>query len=105
MKQHLIIIKIYATIYWVEGDFNIRSHFSKRKIYPNKRITPKIEKEKLYGLTQHIVLMFQQISVKKSSAYWINISQKRISFVNCSTVKMSKLMIVLFPKLKGNILS
>ena len=39
--------------------------------------------------------MFQQISAKNSSAYWVNISQKRISFINCSTVIMSRLVISL----------
>ena len=29
--------------------------------------------------------MFQQISAKSYSAYWVNIAQKRISFINCST--------------------
>ena len=37
---------------------------------------------------------------KNSSAYWVNISQKRISFINCSTVIMSRLVIVLYLTLK-----
>ena len=59
-------------------------------------MTPKIGKERLYGLTHHLVLMFQQISAKNSSAYCVNISQKRISFINCLTVIMSRLVIVLY---------
>ena len=48
-----------------------------------------MEKERLYGLTHHTVVIFQQISVKNSSAYWVNISQKRISFINRNNVKVS----------------
>ena len=63
-------------------------------------MTPKIGKERLYGLTHHLVLMFQQISAKNSSAYWVNISQKRISFISYSTVTMSRLVIVPYLTLK-----
>ena len=57
-------------------------------------------KIRLYGLTHHTVLMLQQISVKNSLAYWVNISQKRIGFINCSTAIMFRLVIVLFLTLK-----
>ena len=65
-----------------------------------RKITPKKEKEGLYGLIHQLVSMFQQISVKNSSAYWVNISQKRISFIDCSNVIMSRLVIVLYLTLK-----
>ena len=80
---------------WPKVDLQIRLHSKNSKIHPQQQITPKIQKERLYGLTHHLVLMFQQISAKNSSAYWVNISQKRISFINCSTVIMSRLVISL----------
>ena len=40
------------------------------------------------------------VLTKNSSAYWVNISQKRISFINCSTVIMPRLVIVLYVTLK-----
>ena len=45
--------------------------------------------------------MFQQILVKRSSAYWVSIYQKRISFMNCSIVIMSSLVIVLYLNFKS----
>ena len=94
MKQHLISPRIYKTMHWPKVDLNIRLHFKNSKIHPQSQITPKIKKERLYGLTRHLVLMFQQISAKYSSAYWLNISQKRICFINCSTVIMSRLVTI-----------
>ena len=46
MKQHLISLKIYTTMYWPKVDLNIRSHFNNRTIYPQQQITPKIEEER-----------------------------------------------------------
>ena len=74
--------------------------FQKQKIHPQEQITTKIEKERLYGLTRHFVLIFQKISAKNSSGYWVNISQKCISFINFSTVIMSRLVIVIYLTLK-----
>ena len=75
-------------MHWSKVDLDTRLLFNNRKIHSKWQITPKIEKETLYGLTHHLVLMFQRISAKNSSAYWVNISQKRISFISYSTVTM-----------------
>ena len=45
--------------------------------------------------------MFQQILVKDSSVDWVNISPTHISFINCSIVITSRLVIVLFLTLKA----
>ena len=76
-----------------ESGFKHKITFQQQKMTP--KIAPKIEKE-AYGLTYHTVIMFQQILVKNSSAYWVNISEKRISFINSLMVIMSGLVIVLF---------
>ena len=78
-----------------ESGFKHKITFQQQKMHPQQQITPKIEKE-AYGLTYHTVIMFQQILVKNSSAYWVNISEKRISFINSLMVIMSGLVIVLF---------
>ena len=80
-----------------ENGFEHKIAFQK---HPQQQITPKIEKETLYGLNHHLFFMFQQISAKNSSAYWVNISQKRISFISYSTVTMSRLVIVAYLTLK-----
>ena len=55
-------------------DLNIRLHFKNSKIHLQLQITPQIEKERLYGLTHHLVLIFQQISTKNSSALELSYS-------------------------------
>ena len=102
MKQHLIRLKIYTTMHQPQVDLKIRLHFNNSKIHPQQQITQNKEKERLHGLTHHTVLVFQQISVKTSSVYWVNISQKRISLINCLTVIMLKLVIVIFITSKDN---
>ena len=87
-------------MHWPKVDLNMKLNLKNSKIHPQQQITPKIEKERLYRLTHHLALMFQQISAKNSSAYWVNISQKRISFINYSTVIMSRLVIVPYLTLK-----
>ena len=69
-----------------ESGFKHKITFQNQQNASRVKITPKIEKERLYGLTHHLALLFQQTSVKNSSAYWINISQKRI---NRNNVKIS----------------
>ena len=83
-------------------DLNITLHFNNSKIHPQQQITQNKEKERLYGLTHHTVLVFQQISVKTFSVYWVNISQKRISLINCLTAIMLKFVIGIFITLKDN---
>ena len=51
-----------------ESGFEHKITFQKQQ-NTQSQITPKIEKEILYGLTHHLVLMFQQISAKNYSAY------------------------------------
>ena len=42
----------------------------------------KNRKRKIIWFNYHAVLMFQEISLKNYSDYWINIFQKRIKFIN-----------------------
>ena len=58
-------------------------------MHSQQQITRKIEEERLYSLTDHLVLMFQQISAKGSSTYWANIFPKH-SFINCSIIYSCK---------------
>ena len=102
VKQHLIRLKIYTTMHQRKVDLNIRLHSNNSKIHRQQQITENKEKERLYGLIHHTVLVFQQISVKTFSVYWVNISQKCISFINCLTVIMLKLVIGIFITLKYN---
>ena len=83
-----------------ESGFKYKITFQKQQNTSTITNNTKKEKERLYDLTHHLVSMFQQISVKNSSAYVVNISQKRISFINSSTVIMSRLVIVLYLTLK-----
>ena len=88
-------------MHWMKVDLNIRSHFGNEKIYPQQQITKNEIEKKIYMVyPTYIVLMFQQILVNTSSAYWVGISQIRVSVVNCSTMTMSKIVMVLFPTLK-----
>ena len=83
-----------------ESGFKYKITFQKQQNTSTITNNTKKENERLYDLTHHLVSMFQQISVKNSSAYVVNISQKRISFINSSTVIMSRLVIVLYLTLK-----
>ena len=83
-----------------ESGFKYKITFQKQQNTSTITNNTKKEKERLYSLTHHLVSMFQQMSVKNSSAYWVNISQKRINFINCSTIIMSRLVIVLYLTLK-----
>ena len=74
-------------MHWPKVDVNIRLHFKNSKIHPQQPIIPKIEKERLYGLTHNLVLMFQKIPAKNSLANWVNISPKHISFINYSFIR------------------
>ena len=56
-------------MHWPKVDLKIRLLFKDSKIRTQEQITPKIEKETLYGLTHHLVSMFQQISAKNSYSY------------------------------------
>ena len=99
MKQHLISQDLYNNALAEKG-FEYKITFQKQRNTSTITNNTEKRKRKIYGLIQHLALMFQQISVKTSSAYRVNISQKRISFINCSTVIMSRLVIVLYLTLK-----
>ena len=75
---------------------NIRSHLQQQKNVSTVTNNTKNRKRKTAWFNHRS----QQISVKNSAACWVNISQKRISFINCSTVIESRLVIVLFLTLK-----
>ena len=78
MKQHLISLKIYITMHWSKVDLNIRfkkfqkfniSSFQKQQNSSTVANNTKNRKKRLYSLTHHLVLMFQQILTKNSSAH------------------------------------
>ena len=71
-----------------ESGFKYKITFQKQENTSTITNNTKKRKRKIICLIHHLVSMFPQISVKNSSAYWVNISQKRISFINCSTVIM-----------------
>ena len=82
-----------------ESGFKHKITFQKQQNISTVKNNAK-NRKRLDGLIYHLVLMFQQISAKNSSAFWVNIFQKRIRFINCSTVIMSRLVIVLYLTLK-----
>ena len=57
MKQHLISLKIYATMHWRKI-----SEATEKYVRSNKQHQKK--EERLYSLAHHTVFMFQQILVK-----------------------------------------
>ena len=100
MKKHLISLKIYATMHWLKLDLNIKVTFQQQKDVSAATNNTKNRKRKIIWFDPPYRLNISRNTDKKFFILLDKPFPKCISFIDCSTLIMSMLVIALLLTLR-----